>query len=509
MPKEFDHEDRLDLSASWPIDSVPEGTMVTGRLGDKTILLYREKDVLHAFDATCPHLGGPLADGLVAGATVRCPWHHACFDLRTGEALSAPAFDALRRYEVKKFEGRWAAERLPLAAALPSLPIAGATGAPAMVIVGGGAAGFAAADAIRKEGWTGAVVLFSDDVHAPYDRTLLTKDYLDGKFGDDRLPIARHGLLDLGVRLELDAKVQTIDVPGRTIRLHDGRIQPFDKLLLATGATPRKPDVPGIQRSHVHVLRSLDDCRRILASTAIGRRIVVLGSSFIGLEAAASLRSRGFSVEVVSPDRHPMGKVFGRALSDVIVEAHRRDGVVLHLGQGVKAITADAVVLDDGSNVSADLVIVGLGVTPNIDLAEAAGLTCDDGILVDAHLQTSAPHVFAAGDVARWPDPHGGERLRVEHWVVAERQGQTAAANMLGAKRPFDMIPFFWTKHFDLSVRYVGHAHDWDEEVVEGDLSRRDAIIRFRRNGRDLAVASVGRDMDVMQAERLMAGRSR
>ena len=249
----------------------------------------------------------------------------------------------------------------------------------------------------------------------------------------------------------------------------------------------------------------MQDCRRILAGIATCRQIVVLGGSFIGLEAAASLRSRGHEVQVVAPDPHPMELVFGRALSDLIVEVHHRNGVGLHLGRSVKAITPHSLELDDGASVPADLVILGTGVSPRVGLAQAAGLTCDNGVSVDAYLQTSAPHVFAAGDIARWPDPHSGERLRVEHWVVAERQGQTAAANMLGARRAFDMVPFFWTKHFDLAIRYVGHANGRDDAIVDGNLNKRDAIVRFRRNGRDLAVASVGRDMTIMEIEREMA----
>ena len=396
----------------------------------------------------------------------------------------------------------------PAAITAPPKPqFAGPAEQQTMVIVGGGAAGFAAANALRQEGWKGGVVLFSDDNHEPYDRTLLTKNYLDGKFGDDRLLIGHHRLGDLGVRFELGTKVQAIDVEGRSVRLSNGRSQRFDKLLLATGAEPRAPRIPGIEQSHVHALRSLDDCRRILTRAASWSQIVVLGGSFIGLEAAASLRSQGHNVQVITPDQHPMEQVFGRALSDLIVEAHRQNGVSLHLGRSVTAITTASVKLDDGASVPADLVIIGTGVTPRVELAEAAGLTCDNGISVDASLQTSALNVFAAGDIARWPDPHSGERLRVEHWVVAERQGQTAAANMLGAKRPSDMVPFFWTKHFDLAIRYVGHANGGDEVLIEGDLGRRDAIVRFRRNGRDMAVASVGRDMMIMEIERSMAAR--
>ena len=219
------------------------------------------------------------------------------------------------------------------------------------------------------------------------------------------------------------------------------------------------------------------------------------------MEAAASLRGRGLSVDVVAPEPHPLERVFGRQLSDLIVQAHVDKGVRLHLGANLAGFDGERVVLEGGRQIDADLVLVGIGVTPRLRLAEAAGLELDHGVLVNSRLQTSRPDIFAAGDIARWPDPHSGENIRVEHWVVAERQGQIAAANMLGRDEPFTMVPFFWTKHFDLSILYVGHAEEWDETIVEGDLMKRDARVRFRRNGRDLAVATVERDKESLRAE--------
>jgi NADPH-dependent 2,4-dienoyl-CoA reductase/sulfur reductase-like enzyme len=256
------------------------------------------------------------------------------------------------------------------------------------------------------------------------------------------------------------------------------------------------------------VLRSLRDCRRILANVISGARVTVVGGSFIAMEAAASLKGRGLSVDVISPDEHPLENVFGRELSDLVSEAHVQKGVRLHLGSKVDWIEGKQVVLQGGERIDADVVVVGIGVQPRLQLAEAAGLVLDHGVLVNSRLQTSDPNIFAAGDIARWPDPHTGDSIRVEHWVVAERQGQVAAANMLGSDKPFTMVPFFWTKHFDLSIRYVGHAERWDETHIEGDLAHRDGLVRFRRDGRDLAVATVERDKDSLGAEREMESRS-
>jgi NADPH-dependent 2,4-dienoyl-CoA reductase/sulfur reductase-like enzyme len=374
-----------------------------------------------------------------------------------------------------------------------------------MTIIGGGAAGFAAADAIRKFGWQGGLTIFSDESHQPYDRTLLTKDYLEGAFGDDRLPIARHSLADLGVDFEGGASVKQIEPGTKRLRLANGDVRPYEKLLLATGATPRRLDVPGGELPHVMVLRSLQDWQRILAKATSGARVAVVGGSFIAMEAAASLCGRGLPLDVIAPEEHPLEKVFGRELSDLVLEAHARKGVRLHLSAKVARIEDRQVVLVGGERIDADIVVVGIGVEPRVQLAEAAGLALDRGVLVDSRLQTSDPDIFAAGDIARWPHPRTGENIRVEHWVVAERQGQVAVANMLGRDEAFTVVPFFWTKHFDLSIRYVGHAETWDETLVEGDLAHR-GLVRFRRAGRDIAVATVERDKDSLGAELTMEG---
>ena len=498
------NDNRLDLTQWTEIEEVPDSGILAGVVGEDHVFVWRNGNRLKAYSADCPHLGGPLNKGIVVGATIRCPWHHACFDLATGEATAAPAFDALLEYAVTLDDDRFSVK--PAHATTPRRTGRREDSLGTMAIVGGGAAGFAAADAIRKLGWRGGVTIFSDEAEQPYDRTLLTKDYLEGAFGDDRLPIARHSLVDLGVDFEGDASVQQIEPEHKRLRLANGGERPYAKLLLATGAAPRRLDVPGGDLPHVMVLRSLRDCRRILANVISGARVAVVGGSFIAMEAAASLFGRGLSVDVIAPEEHPLEKVFGRELSDLVLETHARKGVRLHLGSRVARIEDKQVLLQGGERIDADIVVVGIGVEPRLQLAEAAGLTLDRGVLVNSRLQTSDRDIFAAGDIARWPDPHTGENIRVEHWVVAERQGQVAAANMLGRDQAFTMVPFFWTKHFDLSIRYVGHAAKWDEARVEGDLAHRDGLVRFRLAGRDLAVATVERDNESLRAELTMEG---
>jgi len=489
-----------DLRQGIEAETVPDGGMVAGRSDGEAVLLVRRGDDWFAIGASCSHYGGPLGDGLLVGDTVRCPWHHACFSLRTGEALRPPALNDLPCWNVEQRDGRVfvGARRKPAprAAARSRVPAR-------IVIVGAGAAGNSAAETLRREGYAGPITIVDPDQDAPYDRPNLSKDYLAGNAPEEWIPLHPPDFYEAhGLELRRGARVVTIDVRGGRVRLDDGNDLPFSALLLATGASPVRL-TPELERGapSVHYLRTLADSRRIAAAAHAGGRAVVLGASFIGLEVAASLRARKMDVHVVAPDRRPLERVMGPELGNVIHHLHEDQGVVFHLGQKARAVENGVVTLESGDRLPADLLVAGIGVRPNLDLAERAGLATDRGVSVDEWLETSAPGVFAAGDIARWPDRHSGDRIRVEHWVVAQRQGQTAARNMLRLGERFDAVPFFWSQHYGVSINYVGHAERWDRIEVEGEVDAKDCAVRFLRDGRLLALATLGRDPVSLAAE--------
>jgi NADPH-dependent 2,4-dienoyl-CoA reductase/sulfur reductase-like enzyme/nitrite reductase/ring-hydroxylating ferredoxin subunit len=483
-------------------DAIQDGAMFLGHAQGEGVLLVRRGERVLAVGATCTHYGGPLSEGVLDGTSIRCPWHHACFDLETGDASAAPAFAPIACFDVAARDGRlFVIGKKPAPAAPP--PIAGPS---SVVIVGGGAAGFAAAEMLRRRGFAGSIVMLSADVSTPYDRPNVSKDYLAGTAPEEWMPLrGEDWYREQNIDLRLRTRVASIDVAGKRVLIEGGGEVAYDALVLATGAEAIRLAIPGADRSHVHVLRSLADSRAIIERAGSARRAVVIGASFIGLEAAAALRARGLEVHVVAPDERPLARVLGAAIGGVIEAVHRAKGVVFHLGRKPASIEEGAVVLDDGTRLDADLVVMGVGVRPLVALAEGAGLKVDRGIVVDATLRTSAPEVWAAGDAARWPDRRFGN-VRIEHWVVAQRQGQTVAHNILaahaaGSLTPFASIPFFWSNHFDAGLSYVGHAESWDAIDIDGDLEAHDFAAAFRKGGRTLAVATMGRDHTALEAE--------
>jgi NADPH-dependent 2,4-dienoyl-CoA reductase/sulfur reductase-like enzyme/nitrite reductase/ring-hydroxylating ferredoxin subunit len=490
-----------DLTLGIEADDVPDGGTRLGHAFGEAVVVARRGANLFAVGATCSHYGGPLAEGLVVGDEIRCPWHHACFSLRTGEAVRAPALNSIACFDVAAREGKvFVLGKRDVA----TVRLAD-TGPASVVIVGAGAAGNACAEALRRARYAGPIALVGAEGTGPVDRPNLSKDYLAGNAPEEWIPLRNDDFYrEHEIALRTGTRVVSIDVARKHVRLEDGTSLAYGALVLATGASPVKPPIPGIGAPHVFVLRTLADSRAIVAKAASAKRAVVVGAGFIGLEAAASLRARGLEVHVVAPEAVPLARVMGDAIGALVLSVHEAHGVVFHLGVATQSIEADAVVLASGERIAADLVVVGAGVRPDVGLAEQAGLALDRGIVVDEALRTSAPDVWAAGDAARWPDARTGESIRVEHWVVAERMGQIAAKSVLGAKVRCDLVPFFWSAHYDLTINYIGHAERWDRVDVAGELAVRDAAVAFRRAGKTLAIATIGRDHAGLEAEAAM-----
>jgi NADPH-dependent 2,4-dienoyl-CoA reductase/sulfur reductase-like enzyme len=363
---------------------------------------------------------------------------------------------------------------------------------------------------LRREGYDGPLTIVSADGSPPVDRPNLSKDYLAGTAQEDWIPLRppdyyRQRKIDL----LLHSRVASLDTRTKQIVLENGRTLEFGALLLATGADPVRLPIEGATDSQLHYLRTFADSKAILARTASAKRGIVVGASFIGLEVAASLRARGIIVDVVAPERQPLERVMGAEVGLFIRKLHEAHGVTFHLGETVSRVNGRTVTLTSGTTLATDFVVLGVGVRPSLTVAEQAGLAIDRGIEVNEYLETSVAGIFAAGDAVRWPDPHTGERIRVEHWVVAERQGQVAAKNILGRREEFKAVPFFWSQHYDVAINYVGHAEKWDSIEIDGSLDTRDCAVAYKKGGRTLAILTISRDLQSLQAEAAMEAETR
>src|SRR5262245_39300978 len=400
-----------DLKAGVPAGSLVDRVPLLGTVDGEAVVLVRRGSEITAIGATCTHWGGPLAEGLVVDDTIRCPWHHACFSLRTGEALRTPALNPVAAYDVVERDG--------------SVFVTGKRAAPGTVrrrvrrdnapssvgIIGAGGAGNSVAEELRHLGFKGPITLIDPDDSAPYDRPNLSKDYLAGTAPEEWIPLhPRAYYQDLDIEL-LRRRVATLDAGRKRIALDGGATREFGAVVLATGAEAVRLTIPEDHGPRIHYLRTLDDSRAIIRAAEGARRAVVVGASFIGLEVTAALRARNIEVHVVAPGRRPLERVLGADFGDFIRVLHEQHGVVFHLGQTANGLESGTVVLQDRARLAADFVVAGAGVRPATALAEAAGLRVDNGIVVDGLLETDAPGVYAIGDAARWPDPRGGGRV--------------------------------------------------------------------------------------------------
>jgi NADPH-dependent 2,4-dienoyl-CoA reductase/sulfur reductase-like enzyme/nitrite reductase/ring-hydroxylating ferredoxin subunit len=508
--------------------SLPEGALQAFPTPDEgpQVLLTRQQGQVHAFAPNCPHYGAPLEKGKVLDNKIICPWHHACFKVRNGHLCEPPALDDLPTYAVREAHGRILVQvpASPPASTdkpdtTPTAELGGTPPAPAnatadtrtFVIIGGGAAGEFAAQTLRREGFAGRVVLVSADAHPPYDRTKLSKGYLAGKAKLAALPL-READFYARQRLELrlNTRVTGLNLATQQVQLAGHLPLHYDQLLLAPGGTPnRLPKLPGHHLPGVLPLRTQADAATLLAATSEAKQVVIIGASFIGMEAASSLISEGRAVTVVASEKVPFSRVLGPEIGAMFQQLHEAKGVQFETEAEATALLGDAgrvsgVLLKTGRTLPADAVVLGVGVRPATDfLANAFSLEKDGGLPVDAYLQ-AAPNVYAAGDIARFPLAATGQPTRIEHWRLAQQHGAVAARNMLGQQVPYTTAPFFWTQQYGKSLRYAGHATQWNEIIYHGEVAKQDFLAFYVQAGRIIAAAGMGRDTDMIYITELL-----
>lgn len=488
-----------------------DGEMKQISAGRTDILLARVGGKYHAVGAHCPHYGAPLAEGALCGERIVCPWHHACFNATTGDLEEPPALDSLPCYEVR-VDGESVIVSLPDEMIDRRTPVMTKEDSSAdgrlFVILGGGAAGYTAAQTLREDGFQGRILLITREDRLPYDRPNLSKDYLQGNAEPQWMPLrADEFYAEHNIEVRRDKEVVHVDAVNKTITFKDGDTLAYDSLLVATGGTPRHLDVPGSDLKNVFVLRSFNDADAIIEAARHASRAVVIGASFIGMETASSLIERKLSVTVVAPGEAPFEKTLGAEVGRLFKQIHEAHGVQFKLGASAARFEGDGavkrVVLESGERIEADLVVVGVGVHPATDFLERVELHKDGGVVVDKHLR-AADGVYAAGDIAYFPSPLTNERQRIEHWRTAQQQGRVAAHNMAGQMVEFDGVPFFWTRQFDSGLLYVGHAASWDEIIYQGDVPSQNFLAFYVKEDRVLAVAGMNRDREMAIIEELM-----
>ncbi|UCB45763.1 MAG: FAD-dependent oxidoreductase [Spirochaetota bacterium] len=487
-------------------EGVPQQVIVD----EKKVMLVRIKEKIHACGNECSHYGAPLTEGVLKDSVVTCPWHNAKFDVTTGQMVSAPALNNLPVYETMVKDGEVYVRK----AGSNIIPMPEGKDDRTFLIIGAGASGNAAAEMLRRRGFAGRIIMVTSENQLPYDRTMLSKDFLSGEAPAKWLPLRGEKFYDrLHIEILTGHTVQSMDPVKRAVSFQNGKSLTADKILIATGGIPRRLNLKGSDMEGCHYLRTLHDCNSIISDLENAKQAVVLGASFIGLEVAAALTHRGLSVHVVGPEEVPLAAVFGERIGRWIQNIHQQKQVNFHMGRKALEIkgngSVNEVVLDDSSSIKADIVVIGIGVIPAVDFLSESGLVENGAVSVNAHFQTKSEGIYASGDIAVVPDPRTGNPRRIEHWAEAERQGQHAAKCMLDESENYNEMPFFWTNQFGTSLKYIGYARQFEQVVFRGSVEEKSFVAGYYINSTLSAVAGVGNTRDIILiGERMKEGRN-
>jgi NADPH-dependent 2,4-dienoyl-CoA reductase/sulfur reductase-like enzyme/nitrite reductase/ring-hydroxylating ferredoxin subunit len=456
------------------LDQLDPNRPLRVQAGSEELILIRQGDLVHAYQANCPHAGAPLEEGVICSGLLVCPWHKAAFAVDEGAVCEPPALADLRRYRAwVKDDEVWVDDQ-PLAKAEPPRH----SDARCFVVVGAGAAGSAAVATLLQHGFAGRLVWLDQEHQPAYDRTALSKFVIAGQMPPDEVPaLLESDDLRKGHLIRQHGKVRTLNSEKRQIILADGQHIDYDACLLATGGKAQRPPLPGADLPGVFTLRSREDAALLLDAAEPGQPVVIVGDGFIGLEAAAALRKYGLQVHLVTRHEVPLAKQLGERIGRSIRELHERKGVVFHGPTEVERFEGqakvEAVLLANGERLQTPLVLLGTGVKPATAYVQGVALADDKSLPVNAEMR-AAPGLWAAGDIATFP--LAGRPVRIEHWRLAQQHGVIAAANMLGEQRRYEDVPFFWTYQHGRTYEVLGHARDWNRIEYVGQPEQGDFV---------------------------------
>jgi NADPH-dependent 2,4-dienoyl-CoA reductase/sulfur reductase-like enzyme/nitrite reductase/ring-hydroxylating ferredoxin subunit len=493
-------------------DDLKNGEMKSYKIDDNNkVLLCRINNEFFAIGAACTHYGAPLEEGILKDDTIICPWHHACFNAKSGNLLEPPAMDALQKYEVKT-EGDSVKINVPEEIQSSRKPAMvkkdNRSDSRTFVILGAGASAYFAAQSMRENGFKGNIIMVTEENRNPYDRPNLSKDYLAGSAEPEWMPLRPDEFfVEYGIEIKQEMTVTGLNLNEKLVSFMNGENLKYDKLLIATGETPRKLDVPGAELKNIFYLRSFGDADKIIETVKISKKAVIIGAGFIAMETAHSLTERNIKVTVFAPDEVPFERNFGKEIGKLFKKEHEKNGTSFKLKSKVKGFKGSdkikSVLLESGEEIETDFVIIGIGVKPATKFISGIDLLEDGSIKTDSYLRI-IEDVYASGDIASFPDSRTGKYLRIEHWRLAQQLGRIAGANMSGRSMKYEEIPFFWTAQAGMTLRYVGFTKIWDEIIIDGNIADKNFIAFYIKNNVILAAAAINRDKEMDAVHLLM-----